>query len=277
MEYFRGQPYTNNVHLDFNLDIMKARHANTTRYLAAHTPDAVTKEAVEGRLKDGFSMVDEANVFVDAEISAELFDQLADLLARYDTIGGADAKTLVALREKGSIDVAGLIRASLSQNESFFTELAEETDTDASLLAVIGENLARPVLAFHATGMEGTVELLGDNRNTCPCCGNDPVMAMLDAESGRRFLKCSLCHTHWEFQRMECPHCGNREDGGAKYLFYDEEDPHRVDVCEECKRYVRTVDLRKTQNRTVVLDVEAIATGYLDDMAMKQGYLLLPE
>lgn len=277
IEYFRSQPYTNDVHLDFNLEIVKTRYANAARYTGAHTPASVSKTDMEERLKSGFSLIDEANIFIDAGLTADLFDQLVNLMVRFDILAGSDGQTLVALRDKGSIDATALVRAGLVQNESFFTRLAEETDTDASLLAVIAENLARPVLTFHSAGFEAFVDVVGITRNTCPCCGNAPIMAVLDGEEGRRFLKCSLCHTRWEFSRIECPHCRHVEEKGARYLFYDDNDPHRVDVCDKCKRYVRTVDARKTQNRSLELEAETIATGYLDDMAMKRGYRQLPE
>ena len=44
-----------------------------------------------------------------------------------------------------------------------------------------------------------------------------------------------------------------------------------MDVCNECKRYIKIVDFRKGEQRAD-LDIEDIATLHLDMLANDEGY-----
>ena len=53
-----------------------------------------------------------------------------------------------------------------------------------------------------------------------------------------------------------------------------EKSPYRIDVCEQCKRYIKTLDERKggDEKRAFIPSVEDLATMYLDIVAEKEGY-----
>ena len=109
----------------------------------------------------------------------------------------------------------------------------------------------------------------------CPVCGAEPFVAEFDGEDGRRRLACSLCGTRWRFARVKCPFCGN--DDHRKLGFLEVEGPrdlaggYRVDVCEVCKRYVKTVD-RRTLAKPVTLELADVLTPELDEAALERGY-----
>jgi len=46
---------------------------------------------------------------------------------------------------------------------------------------------------------------------------------------------------------------------------------HRIDVCDKCKRYVKTIDSRKTDN-VMNLFVENLSTLALDIVADEEGF-----
>ncbi|HBR22045.1 MAG TPA: hypothetical protein DD713_05685, partial [Nitrospiraceae bacterium] len=46
---------------------------------------------------------------------------------------------------------------------------------------------------------------------------------------------------------------------------------YRVDVCEECKKYIKTIDLRELKEEVTPL-IEDIGTLHLDIIAEKEGY-----
>ncbi len=55
-------------------------------------------------------------------------------------------------------------------------------------------------------------------------------------------------------------------------FFYDEDDKaHRVEVCDQCKKYLKTTDTRVTQ-KDAVLFVENLATLHLDQVARDEGF-----
>jgi FdhE protein len=107
---------------------------------------------------------------------------------------------------------------------------------------------------------------------TCPTCAAAPIMAQL-VEQGdgrkRRLLVCGQCRTRWSHKRIGCPHCEN-EDASTLALLEVEGDPGlRLDVCEVCKGYVKSVsgapeeELLLTDWPTLHLDVLAAERGYV--------------
>jgi FdhE protein len=108
----------------------------------------------------------------------------------------------------------------------------------------------------------------------CPVCGHEPFMAILTRPSGRRQVECSLCATRWEVRRGTCVFCGEEHREGAGFLYYDLESPYRVEVCDKCRRYIKSVDARKTAaDREPVLMAEDLATLYFDVLARRKRYL----
>jgi FdhE protein len=76
----------------------------------------------------------------------------------------------------------------------------------------------------------------------------------------------------WRFKRVVCPFCGN--DDSKKLRFFNTETDgkaYRVDVCEECKKYIKTIDLREVQEEVIPL-IDDIGTLHLDIIAEKEGY-----
>jgi FdhE protein len=52
----------------------------------------------------------------------------------------------------------------------------------------------------------------------------------------------------------------------------ENDEAHRVDVCDSCKRYIKTIDSRQ-MNRGINLLVENLSTLALDIVAQKEGFL----
>lgn len=106
----------------------------------------------------------------------------------------------------------------------------------------------------------------------CPLCGSRPLLGVLrpEGDGGKRFLLCSFCLQEWEFRRILCPTCG--EEAEDKLPVYIAEDsPHiRVDACDTCKLYLRTIDLTKDGNAIPLVDDLAAIPHTL--WANKQGY-----
>jgi FdhE protein len=109
----------------------------------------------------------------------------------------------------------------------------------------------------------------------CPFCSRKPGVGVLRplGDGGQRSLLCSFCSGEWEFRRIVCPGCG--EENHAKLPVYTaEEFKHvRVECCDTCRNYIKTVDL--TRNGLAEPVVDEIASIPLDLWAQKQGYTKL--
>lgn len=109
----------------------------------------------------------------------------------------------------------------------------------------------------------------------CPYCNRKPGVGILRplGDGGQRFLSCAFCLAEWEFRRLLCPGCG--EEDNAKLPIYRAEDyPEvRVECCDTCKTYLKTVDL--TRNGLAEPVVDEIASIPLDLWAQERGYMKL--
>jgi FdhE protein len=81
-----------------------------------------------------------------------------------------------------------------------------------------------------------------------------------------------MCSARWRYPRLKCPFCGNEDQNTLKVLFPgDTTSAYRADVCEKCKRYIKVVDLRKTQSKTIS-EIEDWATIEIDLLAEREGF-----
>jgi FdhE protein len=108
--------------------------------------------------------------------------------------------------------------------------------------------------------------------NKCPCCQSDPQLAVIrpEGDGGKRLLLCSFCQSEWEFRRILCPACG--EEHHEKLPRYSAQgiSAVRVEACEVCKSYLKSIDM--TVDGLAVPVVDEVATAPLDLWAAEQGY-----
>jgi FdhE protein len=110
---------------------------------------------------------------------------------------------------------------------------------------------------------------------TCPFCNRKPVAGVLrgEGDGGKRWLLCSLCATEWEFRRIICPNCGEEDKERLPVYVADELNFVRVEACDSCKIYLKSVDL--TKNGLAVPVVDELATVALNLWAEEHGYTKL--
>jgi FdhE protein len=107
---------------------------------------------------------------------------------------------------------------------------------------------------------------------TCPFCSAHPVAAVLrgEGDGGKRWLLCSLCATEWQYRRVICPACGEENKEKLPIYVAAEFDYVRVDACESCHTYIKSIDL--TKNGHAVPIVDELATVALNIWAEEHGY-----
>jgi hypothetical protein len=109
----------------------------------------------------------------------------------------------------------------------------------------------------------------------CPVCGGAPVVGVLREEGhgARRALVCGLCLTEWDYLRLVCAGCGEQQFD-ALPVFTAEQFPHvRIEACDTCRTYLKTIDL--TKDGLAVPVVDDIASISLDLWARDRGYTRL--
>jgi FdhE protein len=111
--------------------------------------------------------------------------------------------------------------------------------------------------------------------NRCPFCGGTPQLSVLHGpggplQGGGRSLLCATCLTVWPFRRVLCAHCGEEEERRLGYFQSPDVDHLRIDACDTCRHYLKTVDL--TRYGLAVPLVDEVAGAPLDVWAREHGY-----
>lgn len=186
------------------------------------------------------------------------------------------AQNIISIIKSPQFDWEKMIRASFDRKAEEFDakELlaGREAEENIDLIDLFTEESLRPELEIIAEKYGETVEKSNWSEGYCPICGKEPKIGEIrDEEEGKRYLFCHQCGFKWHFNRIKCPFCGNDEQHSLAYFEVEGEERYRVDVCNKCRRYIKTVELPKSSEEPN-LDVEDIATLHLDMIAYDEGY-----
>ena len=143
-------------------------------------------------------------------------------------------------------------------------------DLNPALVENIMRAALKPFLLRYNESLLGLVPQELWRRSYCPVCGGDPDISFLEHEQGVRWLVCSRCDSEWQFQRMQCAFCDTKDQSSLGH-YTSENGIYRLYTCESCKQYLKTVDLRQT-NETVFLPLERLDTLDIDRQAEELGY-----
>lgn len=131
-----------------------------------------------------------------------------------------------------------------------------------AFLQPYAEHLAADHIANEANGFP----------SLCSMCGARPLLGVLrpEGDGGKRFLLCSFCLREWEFRRIFCSTCAEETESKLP-VYVAEQLPYiRVEACETCKFYLRTIDLTKDGNAVPLVD--DLAAIPLSLWAEEHGY-----
>ena len=108
----------------------------------------------------------------------------------------------------------------------------------------------------------------------CPFCGGRPIVSFRrsDPEShgAARFLVCGLCGTEWPVLRILCPSCGEADPAKLPAFGSDQHAGVRIEACETCRRYLKSVDL--TIDARPIPEVDDLVSIAMDLWAMGEGF-----
>jgi formate dehydrogenase accessory protein FdhE len=160
-------------------------------------------------------------------------------------------------------------------------ELGAAMDDAAQIQATDWRAATYPDRVLAWIFLQPYAEYLADHReiatvdgtpSTCPLCGSRPIVGVLRSEGdgAKKSLICMLCAHEWAFRRIYCPACGEEREPQMAYYSAPEIAHVRVDVCDSCHTYLKSIDLTKTGLAVAVVD--DLATIPLDLWAREHGY-----
>jgi FdhE protein len=228
---------------------------------------ALSGEEADERLQQGDPLLAPEHLVADGQALAGLCDQMSRIVAeRRPELGEALAGIRGWLDERRQ-QIKAVAVEYLREGR---VREGEQAGLDGYLLTFIFINALRPFLRAQAQALAPWVDDSVWYRGRCPICGGEPDVAALERESGRRRLLCSRCDSEWAFRRVGCPFCGN--DDPQQLAYYPSKDRvYRLNVCEQCRRYLKTIDLRQVAGERL-LPAERVLTVAMDVAALEAGY-----
>jgi FdhE protein len=114
-------------------------------------------------------------------------------------------------------------------------------------------------------------------RGRCPFCGGAPGVGCRrgggEGNGAARFLACAQCGLEWAFNRILCPACLEADPHKLPAFTSDAFPAVRIEACETCRRYVKSLDL--SQDARAVPEVDDLASLALDLWAVEQAFARL--
>jgi FdhE protein len=138
--------------------------------------------------------------------------------------------------------------------------------------------LARAALQPYARLLRETGQPPGRGvSGTCVFCGSGAWIASRrippgpgTGEGALRMLHCALCAFTWQVGRIRCPSCGEEDPEKLPFFTAPQHIGVRVEACESCKRYVKSVDLSLDARR--IPEIDELVSLSMDLWATEQGY-----
>jgi len=231
-------------------------------------PIALKKEWKDLLEKEGFPLLEKKDFPLDIEASLSLFKSLCQIGKEANPHMAEEVKKIEKAMSEKKIDMSTLFKEG--GNEQKVEEIAKEFGLDKKILLFFIHSSLKPSIETGVEKLSHEIETESWMRGSCPVCGSLPCLSLLKEDVGKRYLLCSHCGYQWRIDRMICPYCNNRDHESLQFFYAEEEKTHRVDLCEKCHQYIKTIDLRTIGETDFLL--EDLATLHLDIVASKRGY-----
>jgi FdhE protein len=230
------------------------------------------EDLLEVKNKEGFPVVNKGDLKLDIPSVTALFKRLCEQLKQNEKVS-QDVDRVAEAVDSGELDLEEVFKKAIAEDHEYLVDRSDRLSLQQKgLLLFLAENSLHPIFEAYAEKLKDYVDQERWWRGYCPICGSKPVMAELVGPEKKKFLICSCCGYEWRYKRTQCPFCGNEERSQFKYFFIEDEGrAYRVETCQKCKKYIKTVDTEEL-DEAFFPAVEDMGTLYLDVLAKKEGY-----
>jgi FdhE protein len=166
------------------------------------------------------------------------------------------------------IDLKNLLKEGVQEQK--IERVADEFGLDIKVFSFLIQSSIKPSIEAGMEQLHSELDPETWLKGYCPVCGSLPSLSLLKEEGGKRYLLCSYCGYQWRIDRLFCPFCNNKEQESLQYFCGEGEEAYRIDLCEKCHQYIKTIDYRNLEESDPVL--EDLATLHLDILASQKGY-----
>jgi len=228
----------------------------------------VKKNGKDLPAEERFSLVGKEDFPIDMEASIDLFRSLCRLgSAANPHIASQVEKIDRALHDR-TMDLEALLTGG--GKDQAIEQVAANRGLDKQVLSFLVRSSTRPSIEAGREQLRGEFDPETWRKTRCPVCASPPALSLLRGEGGMRYSLCSCCGCQWKIDRLSCSVCGSREQGALHYFCGEGEDACRIDLCDTCHHYIKTIDYRSLEESDPSL--EDLATLHLDVLAARKGY-----
>ena len=232
------------------------------------------------KIEEGIPILEDEKFEINLSFTSQLFDALCEIAKSQNEKLRDEIQKIEKIVKEGKLNLkspapVGLREAlfqKVAHNDfDYIDKISNAFSLNKDVLTLLTLNSVKPSMELIAHQIQNLVNIESWAGISCPICGSPPAISELRGEGGRRILFCSFCSTEWQGKRMMCYHCGNTDHQTLRYFYTQEEEKYRIDVCDKCKHYLKTLDFREFDEEIVPF-VEDMATLHLDILAEKEGY-----
>lgn len=208
---------------------------------------------------------------IDSTQAQALFCELADMLGSQQGQLAAAAQTLAKAVTSEDLDLGEAFARFLEGNTAFFEKWAKRFPDTPRALDFLVQSALTPSLEVVAQELADRLPSGTRSTGSCPICGGMPFISSLRGKKGKRFATCSMCRHEYPVRRLACPYCDEDDATKLKFFTAKEEPGYRVDTCDSCGLYIKTVDFREMDRHEIPAldDLDSLA---LDFVADQEGF-----
>lgn len=215
-------------------------------------------------------LLDGATVLLDARAANRRLSRL--LASAAESKSGAESASLGRAARRKDLDALTLIEASFRQDGEAVAGIAEQLGVEPGSLGSIAALAALPLLLTCGERLRKHVSAQW-SEGYCPICGAWPTLAEMRGLERARRLRCGRCAGDWAAPILQCPYCRTSDHRVlGSLLTEDLGDSRKVDVCDSCRGYVKTLTTLSPWPAYRV-PIEDLATVDLDVIALERDYL----
>lgn len=231
-------------------------------------PLLLKKEWKEFLAKEGFPLLEKNDFPLDIEASSALFQSLCQIGREANPRMVDEVRKIEEAVINKKLDLKQVFKESHSEKK--IEKVADDCGFDKKIFQFLVESVLRPSIEATVEQLRNAFDVRDWTKGYCPMCGSLPFLSLMKEETGKRYLLCSYCGYQWRINRLICPFCNNNDHESLHYFCGEGEESFRIDLCDQCHQYIKTIDLRTTVDSDPCL--EDIATLHLDLLASQKGY-----
>jgi FdhE protein len=228
----------------------------------------VEKPLMDIREKEGFPLISREAFLIDVPSSTALFEEICTASKHANEKMRTNIQILEEAFSVNALRLEDLLKHHA--DDTYIDSVIRDFAIDRAILKFLIYMSIYPSLHAHAEMLKAQIDLKKWLRGYCPICGSPPHMSQFKAE-GQRYYTCSFCGFEWPGERLKCPFCENSDHTKLHYFYAEGDEAYRVDLCDACNQYIKTVDSRKLDYEPD-LGMEDIVSIHLDILAAEKGF-----